>query len=493
MKKQSLLLTLLCLALTGQTYAAKVVPNHAIANLVLGQSDFVTASFSGPYSSRNMSFPSAVVIDANTGKVFVADSDGDRVLRFSSVSSLASGASAEAVLGQTNFVDSGNTTTRTTMSDPEGMFVDRFGRLWLADKANNRVLLFEAASFRASGSEADRVFGQPDFTTGTSAAQDNKMNGPTAVWVDSADRLWVSDTGNHRVLRFDSISNKSSGSSANGVLGHGDFTTSAAGSGAAGMQRPRGIAVSPTGSLFVVCQDAHRILRFDSAATLANGAPATRVLGQLDFTGTASGLSATALNQPAGLTITTNDELFVSDRGNQRILRFSNASTLLSGASANGVIGQAGFTTVKTIVVDSRSVNLSTSGSINSSVCHVDASGNLWVADSQNNRVLRFPPDLTAPLLTVTSTVPKKTTANKITIKGTSSDAFGISKVQFKVNSGSVKNATGTTSWQFTASLAKGTNTITVTAVDSVGNISTKTLKIKRTTTTAPQLVVSAN
>jgi sugar lactone lactonase YvrE len=470
-----------CLALTSTAFAQKAIPNHAIANLVLGQSDFVTSSFSGPFSSLRMQFPSGLAIDPNTGKLFVSEADGDRVLRYGSAASLANGAPAEAVLGQSNFTDQGTGATQTNMSDPEGMHVDRFGRLWLADRANNRVLLFEAASFRATGSQADRVFGQPDFTTITAAITANKMSVPTSVWVDSGDRLWVADNGNNRVLRFDSISTKQSGSPANGVLGQVNFTSAAAGSGAAGLDRPLGVAVSPSGSLFVSCMTNNRVLRYDSAATLANGAAATRVLGQVDFTGTASGLSATALNSPGGLTITPGDDLFVVDRGNDRVLRFSKASTLLSGAAASGVIGQVGFTTLKALVVDARSMDFITSNNSSSADCHVDTSGNLWVPDTTNHRVLRFPPDTTLPLLTVTPVPPKTTTKKSIQIKGTASDFYGISKVIYRVNGGVAKNASGTTNWQFTTSLKKGPNTILINAVDAVGNLSaTRTIKIKR-------------
>jgi sugar lactone lactonase YvrE len=481
MKQKLLPIFVLCVCCAGLASAQKSIPNHPIADLVIGQQDFVTNNFVSIYSSINIDGPTAVTIDSNTGKVFVSDTNGDRVLRYASASSLKNGAPAEAVLGQTNFFDQADSTTRTTLNDPEGMFVDRFGRLWLADRSNNRVLLFEAASFRASGSQADRVFGQPDFTTSSTAAAANKMIGPSSVWVDSSDRLWVADSGNHRVLRFDSISTKPSGASANGVLGQVNFTTGTAGSGAAGMQNPRGIAVSPSGSLFVACQNANRILRYDSAATLTDGAPATRVLGQLDFTGTASGLTATALSSPAGLTITPNDDLFVADRGNERILRFSKASSLLSGAAANGVIGQVNFTTLKTFVVDGRTINLDTNSSLFTAVCHVDASGNLWVPDSGNNRVLRFPPDVTLPLLSISPTPPKSTTAKSILIKGTASDAFGVNRVQYRINGGALKNATGNSTWNFTAKLKPGKNTITIQAVDSVGNLSaTRTIKIKR-------------
>ena len=103
------------------------------------------------------------------------------------------------------------------------------------------------------------------------------------------------------------------------------------------------------------------------------------------------------------------------------------------------------------------------------------------MTDFYNHRILRFPPDVTRPKLAVTTTVPKSTTAKTLTVKGTASDTYGISKVTYRVNSGSTKTATGTTSWQFKAALVVGKNTITINSVDPVGNKSTsKVLKIER-------------
>jgi hypothetical protein len=253
------------------------------------------------------------------------------------------------------------------------------------------------------------------------------------------------------------------------------------------MDGPVGLCVSPSGTLFVADGGNNRVLRFANAASLPNGSNATGVLGQLDFTTTTTGMSATKFNNPQGVWPSPNDDLWVIDVDNNRALRFANASTTASGSAANGVVGQPNFTT-------------GTSGTTNRKIDEpyffpfADSDGSLWIPDNDNNRILRFPPDTTLPLLAVTTVVPKKTTAKSITIKGTASDFYGVSKVQFKVGSGFLKNATGTTSWEFKASLAKGTNTISVFVTDAVGNVSSRTIKIKRVTPkSAPQLLVSDN
>ena len=452
--------------------AGKTIPNYAEADLVLGKPDFVTAT-SPLRNSFSLRDPMAVAIDPVSGKVFVSDRGDDRILRYTNASALANGAGAEAVFGQTSFSTNTPGTSDLLLDDPSSMFLDRRGRLWVADQGNNRVLVYEAASYR-NLQAADRVYGQPDFTTSSSGTSASKMSSPYGVCVDSNDNLWVGDLGNNRVLKFSAISTKASGTAADSVLGQATFLTSAAAAGASGMKNPIGVTVSSAGTLYVGCSGNHRILRFNNAASLGNGAPASAVLGQPDFISTTSGLSNSKFKTPYGVWITQDDALWVSDFGNNRVLRFDAASTKANGAAANGVVGQADFITATPGLTSRKFGDPFVSP-------FVDAAGSLWVSEEMNRRVLRFPADETKPLLVVTTVVPKSTKLKKLTLNGTSSDAYGVVLVQFKVNAGPLQTAVGTTAWQIKPALKKGKNTITLFATDSVGNLSVRTvIKIKR-------------
>ena len=217
----------------------KTIPNHVTADLVLGQPDFTSADSPPPLTSFKSQNPVCVLVDPISRKVFVGEASGDRILRYPNVAALTNGAPAEAVFGTVSFSDGNGGSNATGLFDPTGMFLDRFGRLWVADSENNRVVVYEAAVYRGNGPTADLVFGQPNLTTVNPAATANKMSIPTGVWIDANDSLWVADSGNNRVLRFASISTKVSGSAADGVLGQALFTTSGAGFGASGLQSPR--------------------------------------------------------------------------------------------------------------------------------------------------------------------------------------------------------------------------------------------------------------
>ena len=75
------------------------------------------------------------------------------------------------------------------------------------------------------------------------------------------------------------------GQAANLVLGQPNFNSETQSTTDAGMNGPNGVAVDPTtGKFFVADANNNRILRFASAASLTNGAVAEGVFGQADFT-----------------------------------------------------------------------------------------------------------------------------------------------------------------------------------------------------------------
>ena len=317
--------------------------NHQAASLVLGQANFT----SSVDSTTQTTFydPGGVAIDPATHKVFVVDGNNQRVLRFASLYSLANGAPAEGVLGQPDFTSATGATTQAGMYYPQGLFVDAGGHLWVADYFNHRVLRFDNASSKANGANADGVLGQPDFTSSDNHTTQNGMWAPYAVFVDGNGRLWVAEIGNNRVLRFDNAASKANGANADGVLGQPNFVSGAARTSQAGMNTPTGLAVDTAGGLWVADAGNNRVLRFKSAAGKPHGANADGVLGQPDFVSNAAHTTQNGMNGAHGVAVdSATGRLYVGDRLNNRILVYNAAGGLANGANASYVLGQLNFT-----------------------------------------------------------------------------------------------------------------------------------------------------
>jgi hypothetical protein len=257
------------------------------------------------------------------------------------------GQNASYVIGQANFTSSTAATTATGLNGPWGIAVDETNnKLYVVDWGNHRVLRY-ALPITQNQPSAELVLGQANFTSGTGnrggTCAANSLNYPKGIAVFN-DTLWVSDYSNERVLRFNQAHLISTnGANANGVLGASSLTSIGIGTGQSGVY-PNGLFTDNSGNLYVTDNYSQRILRFNNASAKANGANADGVLGQTDYTTTTSGATAAKFNQPYdGAFIGTT--LFVVDYGNHRVLKFNNAATKGNGASADGVLGAADFTT----------------------------------------------------------------------------------------------------------------------------------------------------
>jgi hypothetical protein len=169
------------------------------------------------------------------------------------------------------------------MAEPFGVFADAAGRLWVSEDVNSRVIRFDNAAAKANGAAADGVLGQPDFVTGTYSTTQNRTGNVRGVFGDALGRIYAVDEGNSRVLVF------------------------------------------------------------NNAATLANGANADNVLGQADFVSSAAPTPPTAssFSFPNSMFVdNTNNQIWIADAGNNRVLRFA----VKTGGSTNGVAGQPGET-----------------------------------------------------------------------------------------------------------------------------------------------------
>lgn len=306
--------------------------NNVPASIIIGQTKLPSASTL--YSPSGMAFSPA------TGKVFVVDGGQHRILRFSSSAALGNGEAAEAVLGQPDFGSTEFGTSATMLNDPGQAVIDAAGNLWVADSGNSRVLRWANADTLASGSPAIQVLGQLNFDsrsgTGLGAS---RLQDPESLALDPAGRLWVLDRYSHRVVWFETPLTKGNGAAADGVVGQADFDSYAPGTSAQQFRNPFDIAVDGQGRLWVADVDNARVLRFDQP-TAQNYPAANGVLGQPDFISTATG-SGPAQNSKFFHLTTYGDSLFVFDAGNQRIMRWDGAATKADGAPADGVLGRS--------------------------------------------------------------------------------------------------------------------------------------------------------
>ncbi len=377
-------------------------PADAQATGVLGQFVFTTAirnvNTHPRASAAGLFGPAAVTVDSD-GNVYIVDNGNHRVISIPPEST-----EANRVWGQADLVSNGaNRIEADSISGAYQMAVDYSQApfpLYVSDTNNHRVLIWKDSRRFPDGAPADLVIGQRDLTTAVANGDTGVGQSPTAtslsrprgLALNQAGDLFVVDSGNNRVLRFRRPVDQSGRITADLVIGQRDFLSSiSAAVSASSLRSPSGVAVGPQGDLFVSDTGNNRVLHFPPE--LSNGAAAVRVFGQPDFSSGSfpAQVSAASLLLPEGLFVDDFGFLYVADTAANRVLIYPNAiEAATTGASAATVLGQPRF--------DSGEAIAGLSGLQGPRQVATDSEGQIYVADSGNNRIMVFPSVVSLPI-----------------------------------------------------------------------------------------------
>src|SRR5262249_32620709 len=317
---------------------------------------------------------------------------------------------ADGVLGQVNFTEAEQNfrDSRGVNISPVGggnVAIDRSvspNRVVASDTNNNRVLGWTNISAFLSHAPANIVFGQPDFFSGKCNQNLGKptpstLCAPRGVAVDSTGRVYIADSGNNRVLEYDSpfTTNRV----ADDVFGQfGSFNTDDCNQGFSISQNSlcdqHGVGVDSVGNLYIADKENNPVVEFNTpeAITVTPGSgdfTADKVFGQLNnfTTGTCnnSGLNQNSLCKPYGVSADVSGNVYIADHDNNRLL--ADNTPLTTNTTADRVFGQFNSFTA---------ANCNDDGTISAltlckpSSAAPDSAKNLYIADSGNNRVLEY-------------------------------------------------------------------------------------------------------
>ena len=325
------------------------------ASLVLGQSGFTANT---PGTGRNsLKGPRAVAFDSG-GDLWVADTGNDRILEF--VPPFTSGMSASLVIGQTSF-----TGGCVTFCSVWGLAFDQYGNLWATNSGEDTILEFTSPSSDNLSTTASLVFG-PGFaaytvTCSSSSPTCLQFVSPVGIAFDSYGNMYVADWGNNRTLGF-TPDEYTEDLAPFVVIGQPDLattgcTTSQSGlASQSGLCGPTGVAFDSGGNLWVADGENNRLMEFEACGEcdgtpFTTGMSASVVIGQPDFTSSASettqsglwlstGLSPTSVECITAPAFAPDGTLWMGDCFNNRILQFGPAPTVVSCTSSSFAVGE---------------------------------------------------------------------------------------------------------------------------------------------------------
>jgi uncharacterized protein (TIGR03437 family) len=206
------------------------------------------------------------------------------------------------------------------------------------------------------------------FSGDGSAANAAQVNGPFSAAVDSSGNLYIADQFNHRIRKVDTSGNISTvaGNGTPGYTGDGSDATSAE------LNDPQGVAVDSAGNIYIA-DTANNAVRKVSGGKISSivGSPT----GSAGYTGDGGPGTTAQVFLPSALALDSSGNLYIADSGNDAIRKLTPGGTIstFAGQGGPGFGGDGGTATRAQIN--------------NPSGLAVDSAGNLYIADTTNNRI----------------------------------------------------------------------------------------------------------
>jgi uncharacterized protein (DUF2147 family) len=386
----------------------------------------------------SMQNPVGVAVDG-AGNVYVLESNDERIQKFDSQGNWERAWGKDVVNGGgTGFeictvaADCKAGTAGTLGGEmflPEGIAADSAGNVYIADTQSHRIEKFDSQGnfLRAWGVDVVNGGGTgfeictvaASCKGGTSSGQSGGMSSPLNVGVDAAGTVFVADFGNERIDEFDSqgdflrawgknVDSSNPGTGLEVCLA-GSCQAGSTGSLGGEMNLPLAVTGGQAGNVFVNDANNNRVQEFDSQGNwerawgkdvVSGGGTGFEIctVAANCKAGTTGSLGG-ELNGLEGLAVDSAGKVYVADEGNQRIDRFDSLGDWERAWGKDVVSG--GGTGFELCIV-AASCKTGTFGALggemsNPSAVAVDPAGNLYVADTNNNRIQKF----VDPVLTV--------------------------------------------------------------------------------------------
>jgi uncharacterized protein (TIGR03437 family) len=350
----------------GTLYVAdssNLVRSYTVAGVWSNVAGTGQAGFSGdggPPASAQLTAPRDLAVDLN-GLLYIADGVRIRKVGNGQIQTVAGD-------GYLHAIGDGGLATASLLLQPCAIALNGAGSLYIADTGTDRVrqvlptgVIQTLVGTGIAGSAADNV-----------AASGAALNSPMGIAVDAAGEILIADTGNQRIRQVgaDGRIRNLVGTGVGGVGPEGMPPAQTP------LRNPRGVCLDRTGTLFVVDTANHRVLRTSPAGVVTaagNGAPGDG--------GDGGQARLAQLDQPRACAFDSAGNLFIADTLNHSIRKVDPSGTIstVAGTGAAGFDGDEGPATAG---------NMSAPLGV-----AVDDNGDIFIADTGNNRIRQVTPD----------------------------------------------------------------------------------------------------
>ena len=309
--------------------------------------------------------------------------------------------------GTAGFSGDGGPAAQARINSPGGVALDGSGNLYIADTDNHRIRKIDVLGTISTVAGT----GTAGFSGDAAAAAAAQLNSPRGLDADEAGNLYIADTSNHRIRKIDVSTGNISTVAGTGTAGYGGDGAAAT---AAQLNFPRDVDVDRAGNLYIADTNNHRIRRVDVSTGNISTVVGTGVAGD---GGTGGLATAGQLNYPYDVWVTGSGALYIADTFNNCVrwvgvpAGTGFATAFATGFAAAGKAGAAAgkakselpgraqdppSAPVLLTVAGTGTAGFSGDGGAATTALldrptsvALDGAGNLYIADTNNNRIRR--------------------------------------------------------------------------------------------------------
>jgi len=318
---------------------------------IAGGGSYLFGGDGGPATSARLNSPVAIALDSE-GDLYIADQRNSRVRMVDTTGNIST------IDGDGTFGSGPG-----ELSAPGGVVVNSSGVLYIADQNNDRI-----EAVLSSGTVTVAGTGVPGFNGDGLPATSTQIFSPGNMAIDPDGTIYFTDKGNQRLREIST-----------------DQTISTVAQIAASA-----VAVDATGVVYIADADLHEVFRIDRAGhqDIIAGT------GTAGFGGDGGPALAAQLNSPAGVAADRQGNVYIADTGNNRLRVITPDGNIrtLAGTGAADFDGDGG--PALSAVLDAPTALV------------IDVAGNIWMADTGNNRVRKLSPAGTAAEVSQQTTSP---------------------------------------------------------------------------------------
>jgi uncharacterized protein (TIGR03437 family) len=370
---------------------SSIANGQTVINTIAGSSTGISG-FSGDNAiatAAKLSQPTSIAVDA-AGNIYFADAGNARV-RMISPSGVITTVAGN---GSPGFSGDGGPATAASFNNPVGIAVDAAGNIYIADFIGSIVR-------KVSGGIVTTIAGKyglgDEFGDGGLATSAVLFN-PSGVAVDASGNVYIADTTNNVIRKITASSGNISIAAGTahfqGFAGDGGKAT------AASLNSPTAVAVDAAGNLFIADTGNNRVREVNASNGNISTIAGTGVAGSIGDNGGAA--TSAQLYKPSGIAVDGAGNVFIASTQTNRVLEISGGN--ISTVAGNGIAGTFGNGGSPAFAEVNQPKGVA-----------VDAAGNVYIADTLNNRIQKISSvSAPAPIITANGVVPVYSTVSTV-------------------------------------------------------------------------------